>query len=345
MVEEMNQTEVAYNKMPGEVEVVDDIALIQSFYGVEPERIRATTIALNFMLQMTRRPSTWVFVECQKKKSDCVFQWVQNYDIKYKFVKMTSDNDGIFLKTPLWNIGTTLCSESRLCFLDSDVVMCDSDWIEKASEAFNDYDVLSLSSHQYYEEGECKLKESIGYKWATTGSVKGGHCGFTLGMTRDVFNKLNGFDATLILDDIQTYYRICGDDVFKPFKDWVKSFTLKKDKLGIPCRLGYVETVSCHVWHGDFPGKYETMVKLMDKSGITSSDDIFDYDKRKGFATLPQWKKNSKKCVAIRNTIKEFKSWMLVIENQNKEYDIVSEFIKQMGRIDDKHKLFVCTVV
>ena len=277
MLEDARQSEIIYNKMGGEVEMVDDIALIQSFYGVDVSRIKSTITALEFNLQMTRRPSTWVFVECQRKKSDAVFGWLANYGVKYKFVKMTSDNDGIFLKTPLWNIGASMCSESRLCFLDSDVVMCDSDWIEKASNAFNDHDVLSLASHQYYEDDEkCELKKTIGFKWATENRVDGSHCGFTLGLTRDAFNQFNGFDATLILDDIQFYHRLCGNRVFKSFDKWIIN---RVPGYGMPLRLGYVDNVACHVWHSGNKDKYEGITKLLRSIGIKSYSESIDYDK------------------------------------------------------------------
>lgn len=64
MLEDVRQSEIIYSKMDGEVETVDDIALIQSFHGVDVSRIKATITAIEFNLQMTRRPSTWVFVEC-----------------------------------------------------------------------------------------------------------------------------------------------------------------------------------------------------------------------------------------------------------------------------------------
>ena len=46
---------------------------------------------------------------------------------------MKPENEGIMLKHPLWNIGVANCTESKLCFVDSDVVMCNSDWIKKAA--------------------------------------------------------------------------------------------------------------------------------------------------------------------------------------------------------------------
>lgn len=82
---------------------------------------------------------------------------------------MKPENEGIMLKNSLWNIGVANCTESRLCFVDSDLVMCNSDWVERAVDAFDSgSDVLSLASHQYYQsDSSCKLYETIGYKWKT----------------------------------------------------------------------------------------------------------------------------------------------------------------------------------
>ena len=347
MLEDARQSEIIYNKMDGEVELVDDIALIQAFHGIDVSRIKATITALEFNLQMTRKPSTWVFVECQRKKSDAVFGWLANYGVKYKFVKMTSDNDGIFLKTPLWNIGASMCSESRLCFLDSDVVMCDSDWIEKVEKEFNVHDVLSLASHQYYEDDEkCELKKTIGYKWATENRVDGSHCGFTLGLTRDAFNQFNGFDASLILDDIQFYHRLCGNRVFKSFDKWIIDSV---PGYGLPLRLGYADNVACHVWHSGNKNKYEGITNLLRYVGIKSYSEIIDYVDKGNPNSLPKWKDDAIS-QTIKNTLIKYNEFMGVLENQDKTFDFIDEYkdemVKMLGEpYDDKHPLFACTVV
>ena len=97
LLDEAKEPEVLYNKLEQKVEVVKDIALVQCFYGTDIARIRATTQAIEFNLQMTRKPSTWVFVEAQKSKSDCAFGWLRKHGVKYIFVKTTSNSDAILL--------------------------------------------------------------------------------------------------------------------------------------------------------------------------------------------------------------------------------------------------------
>ena len=349
LLDDMKNPEVLYNKLPDPAETIEDIALIQCFYGTDVARIRATTQALEFNLQMTAKPSTWVFVECQRKKSECAFQWLKKYGVKYVFVQMKPENEGIMLKHPLWNIGVANCTESKLCFVDSDVVMCNSDWIEKASTEFDSHDVLSLASHQYCQADEnCKLYETIGYKWVSSGRVDKGHVGFTLGLTRKMVNLIGGqLDPAIILDDIHTYHKILGDDAFKSFEEWTKPFDLPPDrKFGYNVELGYADNIACHVWHGEAETKYDDLTKLLVASGVKSINDIFDFSEQ-----LPAWKEFSSKCMVLKQTIEKY--YKHVKENEFVEdkqpFDIVGEFRsgmkKAMGEPDEKHPLFVCTVV
>lgn len=68
LLSEGKLAEVVYDIVQDDTKVVPDIALIQCFHGTDIARIRATTTAIEFNLQMTRKPSTWIFVECQKSE-------------------------------------------------------------------------------------------------------------------------------------------------------------------------------------------------------------------------------------------------------------------------------------
>ncbi len=350
LLNEAHEPEVMYNKLPDPEETIEDIALIQCFYGTDISRIRATTQALEFNLQMTVKPSTWVFVECQRKKSDCAFQWLKRYGVKHVFVQMKPENDGIMLKHPLWNIGADNCVESRLCFVDSDVVMCSSDWMKKAATKFDSHDVLSLASHQYYQaDDKCLLLETIGYKWISTGKIDKGHVGFTIGMRRKVFNMIGRLDPAIILDDIHLYHKILGDDMFKSFENWYKPFDLPSDKkFGYNVELGYVDNIACHVWHGDAQSKYDDLTKLMVASGVKSMSDMFTYSRGD---ELPEWKTGTAEGMALSRTILKYHEYVKKNElvEDKKPFDIVGEYKAEMKRLlgepDEKHPLIACTVV
>ena len=346
-LEEMHQSEVIYNKMHEPESRIGDIALIQCFYGTNPSRIRATMQALEFNLQMTSRPSSWVFVECQKKRSDCAFQWLQNHGIKHVFVKSSPNSDGIMLKNPLWTIGAKSCSEPNLCFVDSDVVMCSSDWIVRVKEAFAKYDVLTLASHQYYQhDDKCKLHETIGYKWVSEGTVEGSHVGFTLGMTRKTLEEIGGLEPAVILADVHTFHKILGEFQFKPFEMWYRPFRLQPGlENGHNVRLGYADNIACHIWHEDGNSKYRDLTKLLNCHRFNSIGDILDTKD-----PLPTWKKTPM-CQSLKNTILNYYKFLSSNANEEnvREYDILGEYYSQMkglcGGFDEKHPLFVCTTI
>ena len=314
-------------------------------------RIRATTQALEFNLRMTRKPSTWVFVESQRKKSDAAFQWLKNYGVRYVFVPMRAESEGILLKNPLWNIGASNCPESRLCFVDSDVVMCNSDWVEKAATAFGQYDVLSLASHQYYQADEsCSLHRTIGHTWVESGNLSG-HLGFTLGLTRKAWQEIGGLGPALVLDDVHTYHKIVGDRLFKDaYKDWLGMFELpERHRNGHNLELGYAPNVACHVWHGDHPSKYADLTRLVKAASVKSESDMFDCSER-----LPTWKMCSARGIALSRAVAMYNDHHRrndldedagVVDSG---FDIVAEFRsemrKQLGAPDSRHPLFICTV-
>lgn len=339
LLDEAKEPEVLYNRLEQEVSVVKDIALVQCFYGTDIARIRATTQAIEFNLQMTRKPSTWVFVEAQKSKSDCAFGWLRKHGVKYIFVKTTSDSDGILLKNPLWNIGAENCVESRLCFLDSDVVMCNSDWVEKCSLAFDSgLDVMSLAANQYCQADEsCKLLKSIGHMWNTQKSVEGSHCGFSVGMTRKVWREIGKLKPAVILDDLRTFHEIVGQSAFAPFARWTSSFKLdNRHALGYNLGLGSTDSIACHIWHGDPGKKYEFATDLLAIAGVKDVDDLFDVDKKTG---MPTWKSGIAYIDAIKGVLKDMDS----LDDPRKAY--YREMRNRLGTPDEKHPLFVCTVV
>ena len=338
LLSEIHSSEVLYDKKDVEPTDMADLALIQCFYGTDLSRICAACRSLSFNLQMTARPSTWVFVEAQKSKSDCAFQWVKNYGIKYVFVKLPANSDGILLKNPLWNIGVENCSESRLCFIDSDVVVCNSDWLVHCDEAFlSGKDVISLTSHQYYEgDKKLSLKESVGYCWETKSDVSNSHCGFTLGLTRKAWKELGGLKPTLILDDIRTFSDICGAVAFASFAKWNTSFKHPRQKmLGYNLSLGYAPNVACHIWHNSPPGKYQDITTLMEVAGVSDVDELFDFN-----GQIPVWKTGRADIESIAFVLRKMREGSI---------DIGAEYAKRMrgllGHPDEKHPLFVCTVV
>lgn len=165
--------------------------MVQSFYGLDKLRIKATTRALNHLLQSNFLPSTWVFVESQYDEKDAKFNWLCDKGVKYVFQKMTHEQDGLMLKPALWNIGTLNCSEDNLVFLDSDVMFERSDWLMNINDAFSEFRIFSPHSFSI-DERTSKPHESIGSTNMTIGRCCG-HPGYGICLTRELFNQIHGF--------------------------------------------------------------------------------------------------------------------------------------------------------
>ena len=315
--------EVLYNKVDGDFGVSKTTALVQCFFGTDIKRIIATTRAIEFNLQMSPRPREWVFVECQFREDDCAFKWVQRYGIKHKFVKMDSQTDGILIKHALWNIGVSeLNSEiCNFCFVDSDVVMCDSDWLAKSEEQFKKYDVLSLSAFNYYEVNEhMPIQETIGHSWSVANNNGNHpHCGFHLGLTRKAYDSLGGLMPSIILDDVMTYTKICGKKNMGNLKNWALPYSKNENENGFDLRLGYVDTISCHIWHGDDMAKYNAITSFLREVGIGSNDELFEYE----VGGLPRWR-NGRFFTSINNAILRYYS-------ADAELNIMDMFIANMN--------------
>ena len=332
-----------FNSKSKDQKTMEDIALVQCFFGSDIARIRATVTAMEFNLRMTRRPSTWIFVECQKSIDDCAFSWLRNHGIEYRFVQLPPESEGLMLKMSLWNIGAAMCKESRLCFVDSDVVMCDSDWIETTARKFDEgYDVLSLASFQYYQYStKCHLIETIGHKWAHRKQLSA-HAGFTLGLTRSTFEMIGGFDPSLILNDINNYYKILGKVMMKWYDKWiVQEDLVKQASNGYNVRFSYADSIACHIWHGDDKQKYNAITSLIRTAGVNDIRTLVEWDES-NFDELPRWK-DDLRCRILKEVLSDLYANRIQWEKASEEYG------RRMGEVfgvpDETHPLVVCTTV
>lgn len=271
--------------------MLKNIAIVQSFYGLDIERISATTNALKAMVQSTTWPAEWIFVEGQEKESNCCFKWLKQYGIKHKFVKLTKQQKNLFLKTPLWNIGATISNASKLCFIDSDISFCNSSWLESVNDQFESgVDVMSLHGFGYHENqcGISQMHESIGHAIQNK-TASYGHYGFTIGMTRDAFNKIGGFECSYILDDLLYWSKITGGRFIHNYSEWSLN---PKINDGLALKVGSTEEVVCHNDHGELKTrKYRALIDVA-KDRIRSFNDIIEYFPEKP-SILPKWKNDS----------------------------------------------------
>ena len=229
----------------------NEISIIQSFYGTDPLRVSATEKALSNLLKMAVPFSKfdWVFVEGQLDESRAKFKWLSNHGITYVFVKMTLEQFDVMYKPELWNIGQTHAKFDKYCFLDSDVYFSNEDWLDQIHIGFDKYDVFSPQGYSCDENRKKYfMMKSIGMKFLTENTTECGHPGYGICLTKNVFDKLNGFQITLILSDIWNYVRILGKDMMKPFSRW---FSQNIVSIDIPIKFGSTNNILHHCWHGE----------------------------------------------------------------------------------------------
>jgi len=242
-------------------------SVIQAFFGTDISRIAATTRALQVMLKSSPFPQDWVFVEAQESKSLATFGWLKQHGVKYIFKRCSKESRWLMLKTALLNIGAKNAATDKLIFLDSDIVMCSQDWAEEASKALEAFDVISVAGHVYYEDNAKRksLVESIGHRVMTSNeSSFDGHLGFTLGMTRDAYEKYGKFEAFSSNDDVWIWTKIFGTDVFKRCADRLPydAGKLESMKRGLPFKIGSTECCACHLKHDDEDDFHKACAKL-----------------------------------------------------------------------------------
>ena len=320
--------------------ILEDIVIIQSFYGLDIERISATTNALKAMVQSTTWPAEWIFVEGQEKESECCFKWLRKYGIKHKFVKLTKQQKNLFLKTPLWNIGATISNASKLCFIDSDISFCNSSWLESVNDQFESgVDVMSLHGFGYHENqcGISQMHESIGHAIQNK-TASYGHYGFTIGMTRNAFNKIGGFECSYILDDLLYWSKITGGRFIHNYSEWSLN---PKINDGLAFKVGSTEEVVCHNDHGELKTrKYRALIDVA-KDRIRSFNEIIEYFPEKP-SILPKWKNDSLASKTIYDAVDLVVSSEEENANGNDIYFKIAN--SKFGEINDENPLIICTV-
>lgn len=278
---------------------LNDICVIQCFYGIDVNRIKSTATALSYMLQSTYIPKNWIFIEAQKSKDDCSFKWLKHYGIKYQFIEINEEQSITPLKMALWNIGTTMSNEENICFIDSDIMYCNPEWLLQIDNQFKIFDVISPFSEAYHSEDEHLIKySSVGHEWINEHSIENGHFGFSLGMKRHVFKRLNGFDPIPGFDDIWNILRILGKNIGNPFLEFIPCDLPKIDEYGHNVDFGYANETIFHIDHNGSNTKYLKMVDAL-KNRINAIDDVISYDKN-DFLTLPIYRNNTFFQKAIR---------------------------------------------
>ena len=338
--EKISSLHIAYEKYDN-YEILENIAVVYGFFGTDIFRILATTRALSIMLQSNPKPQDIVFVEAQRNKDNAAFAWLENYGVKYIFKEYTEESEGLLLKTALWNIGAANTNAEKLCFIDSDIVFCNQNWLESVYYAFDQFDVLSLAGWCYYEKSNStkELIESIGHRiYKSHDTEFCGHIGFNIGMTRKSYITYGKFEAFNLHSDVWFWTKVLGTDIYNENKGWIPYKTNENMRYGLPFYIGSTEEICCHLTHKKKMNKNKLYGWISYLGTNTPFEDI-SYKKE-----IPTWA-NTK----VGKTIK------LAFEKA-KDVEINNEDCKQLaqqilidakkeiyGEIDKQHPLIIMT--
>lgn len=252
---------------------LENIALIQCFYGLDEKRILATKRGLAYILMSNPLSAEWIFIEAQKNESDCVFKYLEYFGAKHIFVKINPENENFFIKEALWNIGEHYSKSKYLIFLDADVAFCQNDWMINIYQEFIDgKQLFQPFSYSYrageksFKKDEWNLKNNICYStsnWLYNQSYLNnlkfisGHTGYGLCMSKNYYKKINGFYPIQITGFDYIFWNCAilnieyiNNNKLLPYQNFDVNL-LKNYKIDDFSILGCVENICFHNSHDD----------------------------------------------------------------------------------------------
>ena len=271
-----------------------DVTLIQCHWGVKTAQISASKRSLDILLRSSPLPLKWAFIEAQKGGVDRQFEWLRDYGVEYLFVELSDDSDEIFMKESLWNIAARKVTGDNLIFLDSDIVFCNRGWLNSVARAFDKYDIMSVHSYGYYAEQPVGtavrfLMPSIGENWL--GGNPFGFPGFTVGMTRRVFEDIGGFPiVSCYSGDVWFWTMVFGDKKISKIDNLPYCSVPDSWKGGL-CEyysVGATGEVCAHVSHGDIANRNYSIQRYFSRACNSYPQEDLDLS-----GELPVWAKNS----------------------------------------------------
>lgn len=191
-----------------------------------------------------------------------------------------------FSKENLWNIIAKHipAQYNKFIFLDADVRFDNPDWFNISSKLLNDFDVIQCMSHTYKDipndnpDAETYNLNSMAWNFYRESvanaifhkrslSTQFNHTGFSVGITREYFDKINGF--------FEYGFNGCGDTLFWNCFDRIEStcdsylltnkivadeyFMYKRNIKKQPPKISYVPDCLCmHLYHGSIPNRNYT---------------------------------------------------------------------------------------
>ncbi len=350
--------DIYVHEVSGENVVVDDLAVIFCYYGIDNARLDATMKAFELFNQYKAIPAEVIVVESQYSEEDAqVKKLAEKAGFKYLFIKRKPNSEGLYIREALLNAGVRTTSTQKIVAIDSDIGFCNPYWAKNVSLFLDECDMTQPFGLVYFaQNGEYKQQRD-GLEPSNTRSYVKDHdkrlvnnAGLGFAFKRWLFDAISGFDVI----------SSPGDDQWL----WQKLFEVDRYRISLLPYVNYLDGVynkqctravmkSCneicfHIEHTDIIGRrYAAYVYACARQSTYPLWDV-EYDVEKD--EMPEWKADDEPWIQIRkdtiNLIAQLSPDL--VENaaiaKSSAKKVIDEVnLKTFGNIPDRRKLKVIT--
>jgi hypothetical protein len=328
---------------------IPELAIVMCHWGQSPAQVKASQDGLQAMLAMV--PSAHiVFVEAQfpgdPPRIDTADPGITRVDIALGELQR-----GMFLKEALWNVGARRAllgpAVTKLLFIDADCTYCHQGALQSVSKTLDDCDVCSAHAYSYYVDQPDLpgLQRSVCWAWLRDGKADG-HAGFTVGMTREFFDRIGGFPViTTVAGDTWFWFRVFGKRR-RTFTSWnaphnygnIEAYGL----FPFP-RIGATVEAIFHRPHGTMKNRLYGARRVISRA---TTNRLFD-DRRINAQGLPEWldtpgARLARQCqLRLSQAVADDSIGAYPNATARRIYDRLAE--QEYGAIDADHPLVIAT--
>lgn len=350
--------EAYVHEVSGQNTVVNDLAVIFCYYGIDEARFDSTVKAFELFKQYKAIPAEIIVVESQYDEADIqVKKITEDAGFKYMFIKRKQNSEGLYIREALMNAGVRATSAQKIVAIDSDIGFCNPYWAEDVSLFLDSCDMTQPFGMVYFVQNGKYKQQRDGLEPSNARSyVKFNdrrlvnNAGLAFAFKRWVFDAVGGFDVI----------SSPGDDQWL----WQKLFEVDRYKISLLPYINFLDGIynkqctrivmkSCneicfHIEHTDIIGRrYAAYVYACARQSAYPLWDV-EYNVEKD--EMPTWKTGDEPWIQIRkdtiNAISQLKPEL--VEESAKAKSSAKKVIdevnfKTFGHIPAGRKLKVIT--
>ena len=234
----------------GQIEQFSDTALIYTFYGQQPARIKAVNRALDRIMFTQEKLPRVLFLELLFPGEETAFPHM-NPRIDHRIINAGEQHRYLMQKEALFNIGAEMTTAEHLIFADPDGYSLERDWFIRIREQLREHpDNLVQGFNGFVDTLELKL-QAPAVATGRRGENGGWAPGFCWGINRGFFIRMKGWNPWCITGSgdrafVREHFTEIYDQRFQVNK-WFEWCLRRNQPKG---RIGYVDTPIVHEWHG-----------------------------------------------------------------------------------------------